>query len=41
MPLTGFGMWIMFALWMFSGNHYIVGSIAVIIGMLQGYQENK
>ena len=32
MALTGFGMWLMFALWMFSGNHYIVGLVAVSIG---------
>jgi hypothetical protein len=39
--MTGFGMWVMFSLWMFSGNHYIVGSIALAVGSLQGYMEGK
>lgn len=32
--LSASGIWMMFALWMFSGNHYIVGSIALIFSIL-------
>ena len=28
------GLWVMFALWMFSGNHWIVGSIALVFSFI-------
>lgn len=35
--MTSGAVWLMFSLWMYSGNHYIVGSIALVISLLMGY----
>lgn len=34
MDMPSSAVWMMFALWMFSGNHYIVGSISIVFSII-------
>ena len=36
--LSASGIWMMFALWMFSGNHYICGILALVFSFISSLE---